>query len=99
MGEIVPIIFLAVVLKVPVFFGMWLIYAAVRSEPVADGLDENGEDHGFRRWRREPKPPRGPRRGPHGGGTSVVPECPPGGRTRTRVVKPRTAATAAGSRR
>ena len=71
MGEIVPIIFLAVVLKVPVFFGMWLIYAAVRSEPVADGLDENGDDHGFRRWRREPKPPRGQ---PNDGVTHVTAE-------------------------
>lgn len=99
MGEVVPIIFLAVVLKIPVFYGMWLIYAAVRDEPVADGLEEGGDDHGFRRWRRDPKPPRGPRRGPHGDGTASVPDCPPGGRVRTRVVKPRTASPTTAGRR
>ena len=80
-----PIIFLAVVLKIPVFFGLWLVWYAVKAEPeIADDPDGAGEhDPGFRRWRREPKrPPRGPRRGPHGGAARALPDCPPGGRTR-----------------
>lgn len=99
MGEVIPIIFLAFVLKVPILWGMWLIYAAMREDPITDQLDENGDDHGFRRWRREPKPPLGPRRGPHDGGSSVVPDCPPGGRTRSRVVKPRTRVPVGAERR
>ncbi|MGZ5316254.1 MAG: hypothetical protein ACXW0S_10310 [Solirubrobacterales bacterium] len=63
-----PIIFLAVVLKIPVFFGIWLIWHAVRDEPTPEDMPGAEEEHGFRRWRREPKRPRGPRRGgPHGG--------------------------------
>ena len=99
MSEIVPIIFLAVVLKVPILWGMWMIYAAMREDPIADELGEGGDDHGFRRWRRDPKPPRGPRRGPHGGGTIATPDCPPGGRRRNRVVKPRTTAPTTAGRR
>lgn len=73
-----PIIFLAVILKIPVFAGMYLVWYAVRAEPDLD-LEEDvppeGQDHGFRRWRREPRrPPRGPRRGDHGGGALLSPE-------------------------
>jgi hypothetical protein len=93
MEGIWPIIFLAVVLKIPVFFGFWLVWWASRSyDEFADEESPGSEDHGFRRWRREPKSPRGPRRGgPHGGTAVVVPDCPPGGRKRTPQVKPRVA--------
>lgn len=75
-----PIIFLAVVLKIPVFFAIWLVWWASRPVPEVDDAPE-AEDHSFGRWRREPKP-RGPRRGPHGGGARTLPECPPGARLR-----------------
>jgi hypothetical protein len=69
-----PIIFLGVVLKIPVFFAIWLVWWAVRAEPqLEDSSGENG-DHGFRRWRRQPTQPRGPRRGPHGGVAHAQPE-------------------------
>lgn len=78
-----PIIFLAVVLKIPVFFGLWLVWWAVRAEPEIEEAPGDGADHGFRRWRSSPRRPRGPRRGPHGGGAArPLPSCPPGGRTR-----------------
>lgn len=86
-----PIIFLAVILKVPVFFALWLIWWAARAEPQLDEAEGGEPDHGFRRWRREPKGPRGPRRGPHGDGARALPDCPPGGRTR---VAPRAPARA-----
>jgi hypothetical protein len=84
-----PILFLAVVLKIPVFAGLYLVWYAVRAEPETE--DAPGDsDHGFHRWRREPTGPRGPRRGPHGGAEHALPDCPPGGRnTRSR---PRAAA-------
>ena len=77
-----PIIFLGLVLKIPVFFGLWLVWWAVRAEPQLDDASGGGGDHGFRRWRRQPTGPRLPRRGPHGGAARALPECPPGGRTR-----------------
>jgi hypothetical protein len=92
MGEIVPIIFLAVILKIPVLYGMWLIYWAVKDEPELEDLPGDAEDHTFRRWRRDPSKPRGPRRGgPHGGTAEAQPDCPPGGRKRTPVTEPRLA--------
>ena len=101
MGEVVPIIFLAVILKIPVLYGMWLIYWAVKDEPQLEDLPDDADDHSFKRWRRDPSKPRGPRRGgPHGGSARAQPDCPPGGRTRTPVIEPRLApGTAAHERR
>jgi hypothetical protein len=79
-----PIVFLAVVLKIPVFFAIWLVWWAARAEPELEDLP-GGEEHGFRRWRPEPLGPRGPRRGPHGGGAArPLPDCPPDGRARVK---------------
>jgi hypothetical protein len=76
-----PIFFLGVVLKIPIFAAIYLIYWAVRAEPELDGATDDG-DHGFRRWRADPRRPRGPRRGPHQSGARPLPDCPPGGRLR-----------------
>lgn len=77
-----PILFLAVILKVPVFAGMYIVWYAVKAEPETEDAPGEG-DHGFRRWRREPTAPRGPRRDPHGGGVArSLPACPPDGRMR-----------------
>lgn len=76
MEGIWPIIFLGVILKIPVFGGMYLVYYAVKAEPdLEEEQPPSSDDHHFRRWRREPRrPPRGPRRGDHGGG--AVPPAP-----------------------
>jgi hypothetical protein len=85
-----PIIFLAVVLKIPVFFAIWLVWWAVKAEPELEDAAGEGGDHSFRRWRRQPTKPRGPRRGPHGGAAHAQPEhtvrdrIRTGLRTRTR---------------
>src|SRR4051794_26386585 len=64
-----PIFFLLVVLKIPVFGALWLVWWASREpEPETAGEDSDG---GFKRRNPEPKLPRGPRRGPHGGGAGV----------------------------
>jgi hypothetical protein len=92
MDGVVPIVFLAVILKIPVFFGIWLIWWAARAEPEIEDLPGESDDHSFRRFRRNPLKPRGPRlRGPHGGAARAQPDCPPGGRTRTPVTEPRLA--------
>ncbi|HWA54632.1 MAG TPA: hypothetical protein VG816_10705, partial [Solirubrobacterales bacterium] len=64
-----PIFFLLVVLKIPVFGALWLIWWASR-EPEPEGAAEDS-DGGFKRRDPQPKFPRGPRRGPHGGGAAV----------------------------
>ena len=76
-----PIFFLLVVLKIPVLGSLWLVWWASKPATEPDGAEES--DEGFRRWRPQPIRPRGPRRGPHSGGARALPECPPGGRTRT----------------
>jgi hypothetical protein len=63
-----PIFFLLVVLKIPVFASLALIWWASREpEPETVGEDSDG---GFQRRNPQPKLPRGPRRGPHGGGAA-----------------------------
>lgn len=91
-----PILFLAVILKIPVIAGMYLVWYAVRAEPETDEAPGDA-DHGFRRWRREPKRPSGPRRGgPHSGGAQELSDCPPGGRL--RVARSPAPATASAER-
>jgi hypothetical protein len=78
-----PIVFLAVVLKIPVAFLLYTVWWAVKATPETEEAPaDEGGDHGFRRFRREPKGPRSPRRGPHAPDALPVPDCPPGGRTR-----------------
>ena len=60
-----PVFYLMVILKIPVAFLLYLVYWAVKQTNEPETAPEAGEDHGFRRWRTEPKRPRGPRRGPH----------------------------------
>ncbi|MDX6616307.1 MAG: hypothetical protein QOD60_1398 [Solirubrobacterales bacterium] len=67
-----PILFLAVILKIPVFAGMYLVWYAVKAEPDTEDAPGEETDHGFRRWRREPVNPRKPRRGPHGSAVAIA---------------------------
>jgi hypothetical protein len=68
-------IFMGLILKIPVVAAAWLIWHAVRSEPdpAETAEDEGGSkrDH----YRREPRRPRNPRRGPHAPGALTIP-CP-----------------------
>jgi hypothetical protein len=92
MDGVLPIFFLAVILKIPVFFAIWLIWWAVRAEPELEDASGDAGDHTFKRWRRDPSKPRDPRRrGPHGGAAQAKPHCPPGGRHRTPATQPRLA--------
>jgi hypothetical protein len=76
------IIFMAVILKIPVAFAVWLIYWAWKSQPEPAEAPEDDGGHRFRRFRREPKRPQGPRRGPHAPDAQPLP-CPDEAPTRT----------------
>src|SRR3954463_11118241 len=66
-------IFMGLILKIPVLGAAWLIWHAVRSEPEpAEAAEEDGGSE-KRHFRREPKRPRGPRRGPHAPDALPVP--------------------------
>lgn len=71
-------IFMGLVLKIPIVGACWLIWHAVRAEPdPAEAVEEDGGGSEHRRFRREPKRPRDPRRGPHAPDALPVP-CPDG---------------------
>src|SRR6202000_346871 len=77
-----PIFFLMVVLKIPVVGSIWLVWGPSQQE-FPQPEEEGGAGGTRRRDKMPPKLPRGPRRGPHGGGVArPLPDCPPGGRTR-----------------
>jgi len=79
----VPIFFLMVILKIPVALLLYIAWWAIHAQPEAEEAPaDGGSDHGFKRFRRGPKRPRGPRRGPHAPDASPLPDCPPGGRSR-----------------
>ncbi len=61
MHGFLPIFFLLVVLKIPVFGSLWLVWWASR-EPEPEGVGEEDSDGGFGR----PRPMRPRPRGPHG---------------------------------
>lgn len=79
MEGILPILFLAVALKIPVIAMMWLLYWATTSNESPEGVVDE-EDGGGKRRRPRPIRPLGPRRGPHGSG-AMLPSPP-----RTRPV-------------
>ena len=63
----VPIFFLLVVLKAPVFGALWLVWWASKSPEEESAAGEDGEGNGFNRWRPLPTRPRGPQHGPQAG--------------------------------
>jgi hypothetical protein len=86
MDGVLPILFLAVILKIPVLFGLWLVWWASKEEPELEDADGTADDHNFKRWRRDPSKPKGPRRGgPHGGAAQAQPDSPHDGRKRTKL--------------
>jgi hypothetical protein len=58
-----PIFFLLVVLKIPVFGALWLVWWASKAPEGEEAGRESG-DEGFGRWRPLPRRPRGPQHGP-----------------------------------
>jgi hypothetical protein len=65
--------FMLVILKIPLFAALYIIWYAVKAEPTPDE-DQAGEERGPRR--KLPPFPRWPRRGPLDGGDCKLPPCP-----------------------
>lgn len=79
-------IFLMVALKLPIALLLYIVWWAIKAEPVVDEPsidDDGGSKHPHDRCSR-PRRPRPPRRGPH-----ADPPPPPPQRTRTVVAKAR----------
>jgi hypothetical protein len=74
-----------VVLKIPVLGSIWIVWWASHQEVPQP--EETEDDGGNKRRKMPPKLPRGPRRGPHGGGIAK-PLPDPRRSGGTRVVKP-----------
>lgn len=74
------IIWMLVLLKIPVIAALWIVWWAIRAEPVPE--DPTGRDGGSRvnpRCHPRPRHPRPPRRGPH-----AAPAPPAPARVRAR---------------
>jgi hypothetical protein len=81
MGGFWTIFFLIVVLKIPVIGSIWLVFWAGKQDTSKGWTESENEEGGNKRRKMPPKLPRGPRRGPHGGGAArPLPDCPPAGR-------------------
>lgn len=77
-----PIFFLMVILKIPVAALLYLVWWAFRASTLPEEAPPDPGEHRFGHFRRQPRRPRGPRRGDHGPGALPLPECPPAGRIR-----------------
>ncbi|MEO8092990.1 MAG: hypothetical protein ABI726_09825 [bacterium] len=77
MQDVFPIIFLAVILKIPVALLLYLVWWAFHAEPEVEQAPPDADDHRFRRFRRDPRGPDRPRRGPHSPTAQPLPGCPP----------------------
>jgi len=91
-----PIFFLMVIVKIPIAALLYLVWWAYRASilPEEQGAPPESEENPFRRFRREPKRPRGPRRGGHGPDAMPLPQCPPDGRARSVIAPAPTRAVA-----
>jgi len=59
------IIFMVLVLKIPLIYVCWVVWWAIRAEPVIGAEGEEAHQINWRPWRR-PDGPRPRRGGPHG---------------------------------
>lgn len=74
------------ILKIPVFMLLYIIWWAVKDPPQPELADE-GKDGSDRPRKPRPVTPRHPRRGPHGGTGDA--RIPPPARTRTATARAR----------
>lgn len=76
-----PFLWLFVVLKIPLLAALWIIWWALRAEPVETEQDPGDGDGGRGPHRPRPRLPETPRRGPH---AAPLPGSPSRVRVRAR---------------
>ena len=64
-----PVLFLLIAMKIPAIGMIWLLYWAATNEQENGVVDEGEDGGGGSKRRPRPLLPRGPRRGPHDGGS------------------------------
>jgi len=64
------IVFMVVILKIPVVYVCWVVWWAIKAEPVPGSEGESAHQVNWRPWRR-PDRPRPRRGGPHRGREAV----------------------------
>ncbi len=87
-----PIFFLMVILKIPVAALLYLVWWAFHANTLPEEAPPEPEDHRFRRFRREPKRPRGPaprRSRPRGAAAPGLPAGRPHPRAHAAGARPR----------
>jgi hypothetical protein len=63
------VIFMVLVLKIPLIYVCWVVWWAIRAEPVVGAEGEEAHEINWRPWHR-PEGPRPRRGGPHGSRTT-----------------------------
>jgi hypothetical protein len=54
------IFWMALVLKIPILFALWIVWYAIKQEPTADEESDGGQQRPRRKPPRRPMPPRRP---------------------------------------
>jgi hypothetical protein len=60
------IVFMLIVLKIPLIYVGWVVWWAIKAEPVPGAEGEAAHSMNWQPWRRDPDSPRPRRGGPHG---------------------------------
>jgi len=64
--EVWEIVFMVLVLKIPLVYVCWVVWWAIKAEPVPGAEGEPVHTMNWQPWRRDPDRPRSRRGGPHG---------------------------------
>ena len=60
------LIFLLLILKIPMVYVGWVVWWAIKAEPIVGSEGEPVHEMNWKPWRKDPNNPRPRRGGPHG---------------------------------
>jgi hypothetical protein len=60
------LVFMLIVLKIPMIYVGWVVWWAIKAEPIPGTEGEPAHTMNWQPWRRDPDRPRPRRGGPHG---------------------------------
>ena len=91
-----PIFFLMVILKIPIAALLYLVWWAFRASTLPEEAPPEPGEHRFGHFRRQPRRPRGPRRGDHGPDAIPLPDGLHDGRRSRGAIAPAAARASRG---